>query len=821
MKIYLEVILPLYLPYTLTYSAEESLTSEIIIGKRVVVSLKTKFYTGIIYSVHPEPPARVEHIKDIEYIYDETPIVYPHQLVFWHWLSEYYMCSMGEVMSVALPNSLKLNSETLFSLVKDTYESQAWPDLSEKEKLLFALLENKSKVSGKEIQEYIQQKSIVTLIQKWMNLGVLRLQEDLTEKYTLKKSAFVELARNFSEEEISEIFKDLEKRSPKQLHILLHFIQLVQDPNWKNFSVHKSSLLKQSQASESALKSLEKKNIIKIVYKEESRLIVPLEEVIEIKTLNTLQQNAWQELHDAFEEKNVVLLHGVTSSGKTEVYIKEIELVIAQGKQVLFLLPEIALTTQMIQRLRKYFGEKIGVYHSRFNDKERAEIWHKQLSLLPHAIILGTRSSLFLPFQNLGLIIVDEEHEHSYKQASPAPRYNARDTAVLLARQMHAQVILGSATPSLESYYNAQTGKYALITMAERYHNTPLPNISLIDIKDLTRKKRMKTHFSDVLLGQIESTLAQKQKVILFQNRRGFALFMQCESCDFIEKCYQCDVSLTYHKQDNHLKCHYCGYTQAVEKACKGCGSYTLKIRGFGTEKVEEDLQTLFPNRNIARMDLDSTRGKNAFHQLIASFEKGDIDILVGTQMITKGLDFKNVGLVGVLNADNLIYFPDFRTTERSYQLMTQVAGRAGRNNQSAQVLIQTYTPNHPIFEKIISYDYLGLYHSECQERKKYHYPPFSRLIKITSRGKDDKSLELAAKKLVKKLKEHPHILVLGPEYPLIKRIKNWYAQEILIKVHKSDPLSESKPFILKTLREFFSQAEHKSLRYSIDVDPM
>lgn len=819
--IYIDVILPLHLPRPLTYWVDQAQHAEVEIGKRVVVSLKSKFYTGLVYAIHPFAPERIEHIKPIEYIFDEQPIVLPEQFRFWHWVSEYYMCSLGDVMSVALPSSLKLSSETVFELNKDVYEILVLEGLSDKERLLMTLLEGTKKASTKEIQDYLQQKTVLPILKKWMAQNVILIHEDITDKYRVKKAAFVEFFRAFTEEEMQAIFSSLEKRSPKQQQVLLKFIHCVQDANWIQYRVNKAFLLKQLEGGESALKALEKKNILRIIYQEESRLIAPQHEEHQPVTLNVGQEQALQEIKTGFQEKHVMLLHGVTSSGKTEVYVKLLEELIQQGKQALFLLPEIALTTQMIIRLRKHFGDAIGVYHSRFNDAERAEIWHKQLSPKPYSIILGTRSSLFLPFQNLALVIVDEEHETSYKQASPAPRYHARDSAIVLGLQMDAKIILGSATPSIDSYYNAQQGKYGLAHMSERYHQAHLPKISLIDIRKLTREKRMKSHFSDVLLQHMNETLARKQNIILFQNRRGFALFMQCESCDYIETCYQCDVSLTYHKHENHLKCHYCGYTKAVEKACRGCGSFTLKIRGFGTEKAEEELRVLFPDRKVARMDLDSTRGKHAFHRLIQEFEGGEIDILVGTQMITKGLDFKNVGLVGVLNADNLIHFPDFRTQERSFQLITQVAGRAGRHHEHAEVLVQTYSPKHPLFEKIMNYDYTGLYQEELRDRHAFQYPPFTRLIKITCRAKQEEILEKSALMLSQKLKQHAKLVVLGPEYPLIKRIKNYYLQEILIKLTKSESLTETKHALLQDLYEFFSLPSHKAVRYSIDVDPL
>ncbi len=816
----IQVILPLSLPSPLTYSVAPDLVNNLQIGQRVVVSLKqNKLYTAIVYKIHVEAQDHINPLP-IEYILDKEPVIQPLQLTFWDWMQQYYMCTPGDILSAALPNSLKLNSDTQIVLRK---ELEDYSELTDKEWMIYEyLLKNQKNSSITNIQHHLQQKNVLHWIEKLSEKKIIETHQRIIEKYKPQTKKYIKLHHSMREENaFQNIMGMLEKRSPKQMALCMLFIRECGSNNWFETEIEKKHLLQLSGFSENILQSLLKKNVFQEIEKQHSRLVITKNAQEQEIILRKAQEKALDEIHQAFNTHNTALLWGVTSSGKTELYIKYIENILSQQKQVLFLLPEIGLSTQMIDRLRKYFGNDVGIYHSKFSDAERAEIWKKQLSNTPYKIVLGTRSSIFLPFHKLGLIIVDEEHEYSYKQISPAPRYNARDSAIMLGNIHKAKVLLGSATPSLETFYQASQNKYGLIQLTERYHNTPLPNIECIDLKKYTKQKKMKSHFSEYLLEKMQETLHQNQKVILFQNRRGFATYIQCEACDHIEMCEQCDVSLTYHKHEHVLRCHYCGFTKKMEVACRHCGSFSLKIRGFGTEKIEDELHIFFPNARIDRMDLDTTRKKKAFENMLHRFDQEEIDILVGTQMITKGLDFKKVGLVSVLNADNLLYFPDFRTQERAFQLLIQVAGRAGRDDKPSNVYIQTYTIHHKLFEKIKNYDLEGMYAEELQERKNYFYPPYSRLIKITYLCKEIELLEKISKNHTITLKKTFDFPILGPEFPIIKRIKNNFQMETLIKLPKTSKLELYKNQLQKISREFFSIPENKKCRYIIDVDPL
>ncbi len=816
--IYIEVILPLSIPKTLTFKVPVAQKNQLELGKRVVVSIKkSKLYTGIIWKIYDEFTPEYE-IKEIEYIFDEIAIVNAKQRTLWQWMADYYLASLGEVMISALPAYLKLSSETTVILPNELVAA----DLSDKERMIYAFVKDKKSASTSDIQKYLQQKNVLPILKGLFEKGVLLIEEQLKDRYKIKQTAYVGFHPSILDDaDLEKIFQQLEKKAPKQVQILLFFVQQIKEGKWNEIEIKKSLLLKSTETSEAALQGLVQKNILQINYHRESRLVISKVSNHVFPVLSSDQNEALKKVQENWKKTDTVLLHGITSSGKTEVYIHLIQKELDAGKQVLFLLPEIGLTTQMIERLTRYFGADVGVYHSRFSDAERTEIWEKQMSLKPYKIILGTRSSLFLPFQDLGLIIVDEEQEYSYKQMSPSPRYHGRDSSVMLGQIHQAKVLLGSATPSFESFYNVQKGKYGMANLSVRFSQTKLPKIEIIDIKQATRKKQMRSHFSDVLLNQIKSTLEQKQKVILFQNRRGFSLFLQCDSCDHIEKCKNCDVHLTYHKSERKLKCHYCGYFLPADIACRSCGSVDIKVRGFGTEKVEEDLQIFFPEAKIQRMDLDTTRGKNAFQQIISDFESGEIDVLVGTQMVTKGLDFKEVGLVGILNADNLLNFPDFRTNERCFQLMTQVAGRAGRNGEEACVMIQTFTPHHPVFSKVIENDYLGIYEKEMEERFQYGYSPYVRMISLSLRCKSKDVLEKGADAFASLLRQHLKSLVLGPEFPYIERIKNLYQKNILIKVIDKNAVMQEKQTIKNIALSFSIDPKYRSIFISKDVDPL
>ncbi|MBI4645807.1 MAG: primosomal protein N', partial [Bacteroidia bacterium] len=753
--LYTDIILPLPLPKLYTYSVPEELYDNACSGKRTVVQFgKKKIYTGLIKNIHKNRPKEYE-TKDILTILDDTPIVNEIQLKFWQWISEYYLCSIGEVMKAALPSGLKLESETKVIFNPEFKHST---ELSPKEELIYTALENRKLLTIKEINDILEQKNSLPVIKSLLNKQAIYVEERLIEKYRPKYTTYIQLHNKYkNQEELHQIFDKLAK-APKQLELLMNYINYskyltLQEP----LKVSKDQLLETYPAGHQALPALVKKNIFVLDEVETGRIETSTDEIHKINELAGFQEDALNQIYKQFETKDVILLHGITSSGKTEIYIHLIKEYLEMGKQVLYLLPEIALTAQIINRLKKVFGNKAGIYHSRFSDSQRVETWNAVLnknSVINYQLILGARSSLFLPYDNLGLVIVDEEHENTYKQYDPSPRYHARDAAIMLARLHNAKTLLGTATPSIESYYNAQNAKYGLVELKQRYKEIKLPEIFLADTREAYRKKKMLSHFSPLLLEKIEQALSKKEQIILFQNRRGFSPYVECNMCNWIPKCEHCDVSLTYHKYLNQLVCHYCGYTCPVLVACKACGSTNLQTRGFGTEKVEDEIAIFFPNARIARLDLDTTRSRKIYEKILNDFENRAIDILVGTQMITKGLDFDNVSIVGIMNADNMLNFPDFRAFERSFQLMAQVSGRAGRKHKQGEVIIQTGNPNHPVIQDVISNHYAHLYLTQLTERKQFNYPPFYRLIEIILKHKKTVRLNPAAHQLTIELKK-------------------------------------------------------------------
>ena len=700
---FVDVILPLPLKQLFTYGIPGNLLNEIKVGKRVIVQFGSrKIYTAIVYSIHQNAPKEYQ-TKDIVSVLDENPIANEQQLKLWQWIAKYYMCSVGEVFKAALPSGLKLESET-----KVIYNPQ---DIDQKkfnstETLVLDFLADKNIASITEISSALNRKDSLPVIKSLLDKKAVILEEKLRENYKPKTESYIKLDNSITtKSQLNEIFDSL-SRAPKQLHILMSYIKLSGSfMNSKTIDVSKKQLIEDSKSSSAIIKSLVERNILSEYDKTISRLNESVVDQIEIKELSEAQQKAHDEIKEQYKEKNVVLLHGVTSSGKTEIYIHLIKEQIEKGKQVLYLLPEIALTAQIINRLKSVFGNRVGIYHSKFSDSERVEVYQnilKQDTEKKYDVILGVRSSLFLPYSNLGLIIVDEEHENTYKQYDPAPRYNARDCSIVLAQMHQAKVLLGTATPSIESYFNSKANKYGLVQLNTRFQNIKLPEIQLVDILRAKKRKEMKSHFSPTLLDGIKDSLAMNEQVILFQNRRGFAPYLECDMCGWIPYCTNCDVSLTYHRHKNELVCHYCGYTIRSPKTCKACGNTAVQTRGFGTQKIEDEIKIFFPEAIVARMDLDSTRSKNAYLNIISGFEDGKIDILIGTQMVSKGLDFDNVSLVGILNADNMLNYPDFRAFERSYQLMAQVSGRAGRKNKQGKVIIQSSNPEHPILQFVL-----------------------------------------------------------------------------------------------------------------------
>lgn len=820
--LFVDIILPLSIPNTYTYRVPFELNRQIDPGKRVIVPFgKSKFYTGIVLNVHENVPKEYQ-VKYIEGVLDDHPIVVNKQFKLWEWISNYYMSPIGDVMNAALPANLKLASETKVSLHPEFTGDKS--QLNDHEHTIIDALQVQDELTLKEISDLISIKTVQPLVKRLIEQKIVIVSEELNAKYSPRYQAFVEISELITRsEKLENILNELEadKRNEKQVDALLKVVDLTKWTEQNQNPVTKKILL-EAGVSESALHTLEKKGFINIFNAEISRLTAKLKESKELKQLSVSQNKALNEIENYFEEKDVVLLHGVTSAGKTEIYVSLIQKVLEEGKQVLFLLPEIALTTQLISRLQAYFGDLVGVYHSRFNQNERVEIWNEVLKNTgKYRVIVGARSSVFLPFQKLGLVIVDEEHENSYKQYDPAPRYNGRDTAIVLAQLHQAKVLLGSATPSIESYYNAKENRYGLVELTERFGGVMLPEIQCADLVKELKQKTMKSHFSSLLIEAMEEAFKNKEQVILFQNRRGYSPLWSCEMCAWTPKCKNCDVSLTYHKSSNVLKCHYCGYFLSPPASCGGCGSIKLKMLGFGTEKIEDELAIIFPGIKIQRMDLDSTRAKNAYQKIIEDFEKREVDVLVGTQMVTKGLDFDNVALVGILNADQMLNFPDFRSFERSYQLMSQVAGRAGRKSKRGKVIIQTYDPHHWIIQKVMAHDYSGMFKQEILERKNFHYPPFFRMIGIHLKDKNNDKVEMASVVLAKSLKAHFGDRILGPESPTISRIKNYFLKDIHLKFEREASPKKIKEILHQEIENILAQHDFRSVRIDVDVDPI
>ena len=812
---YIDVILPIPLKQTFTYSVNKDEAGFLKQGHRVAVPFgKSKVYTAIVYQVHDQAPEGYK-TKSIDQILDQTPIITPQQIKHWQWMASYYMCTLGEIVKAALPSAFLLESETVVSLCVNAAVDPA--KISDAAYLVIEALQQRSPLHINDVRAVLDSTQVVKVLKDLLDLGVIEVQEEMYEQYTPKLKKYIKVASLYQEQEqLSGLLESL-SRAPKQKEILLQLFSL-QAQTKKAVGV--TSFQKVSGAGPGAIKALVKKGILEEFYLKKDRIDYKGDAPQSIMDLSDAQQQAYKEINTSFKEQDVVLLHGVTASGKTEIYIKLIEQQLSSDKQVLFMLPEIALTTQLISRLQYYFGEKIGVYHSKYSVNERVELWNNVLQNKAKAqIIIGARSSLFLPFSNLGLIVVDEAHEPSFKQYNPAPRYHARDSAIVLARIHQGKLLMGSATPSLESYHNAKEGKYGLVSLNKRFGNIKMPTIELIDIKEKHKKKKMTGHFSDRLLEEIKVSLSNNQQIILFQNRRGFSPIVECKTCGSSPQCPNCDVSLTFHKYKNQLRCHYCGHNTPMQQSCMACGLETLDSKGFGTEQIETELVALFPDHTVARMDQDTTRGKHAYKKLIDRLENLEIDILIGTQMLAKGLDFRNVGLVGVMNADNLLNFPDFRAHERSFQLLLQVAGRAGRTKEQGRVLIQTYNPDHTILQQVSVNGYQEMYRVQTQERYDFKYPPFYRTIKITFKDRNLQKVESGAQWYAMALKQHLQDNVLGPEAPAVARVRNQYITGVLVKIPKNQSLQNTKNYIANVQRSFNAAKQFSSIRVTIDVD--
>lgn len=826
-----DILLPLPLRGTFTYRIPQELNGRLAFGMRVVVPFgKNKLYSGLIVKVHRNVPNQV-NVKYVLDAVDAQPVISEKQFSLWKWMSDYYLCTLGEVMSCALPAALKLAGETQVQFHPD-YDGDL-SSLTENEIKIAEILVHHPSVTISELSKLVQISKVIPLVKSLVEKQVLVTDEEIRDRYKPKKEVYLSFAESFQQEKkLYAILDEFEKnkRTVKQSEVILAMLVIMQKNGKANdFSqrVKKSELLSNERVSSSSLQKLLEKGILVAQEVVMSRLTDydASSDAANIE-LSEAQQTAVEQINQQFEKFPVALLHGVTGSGKTEIYIKLIDKVLKEGKQVLYLLPEIALTSQIVNRLRKYFGDKVGVYHSRFNEYEKVEIWervlktdHVQSGAGKFQLILGARSSLLLPFHNLGLIIVDEEHDQSYKQMDPAPRYNARDCAIILSHIHQCKTLLGTATPSLETFYNVRNKKYGYVSLTKRYAQSVLPDVWVVNMVDATRRRELHGVFSQFLIDKMSAALEKKEQIILFQNRRGFSLRMFCNSCQTSPTCKFCDVTLAYHKRSNLLKCHYCGYAIEVPRTCPTCQSADIEMKGFGTEKIEEELAELFPNAVVQRMDLDTTRSKTAYQKIISDFEQHKTDILVGTQMVTKGLDFDRVSVVGVLGADNLISYPDFRSFERAFQLMAQVGGRAGRKDVPGAVVIQSYQPDHPALKYVVRNDFAAMYNSQIAERAQFSYPPICRLIKLTLKYKEEEFLNEATQALAVALRQKFPQWVLGPEFPLVARIQTYYLKDIWVKFPKDEHLAQYKQELDALIWRFRTETKYKSVHVVINVD--
>ena len=828
--LFIDVIVPLSVPNKFTYRIPKEMNEDISVGKRVIVQFgKSKFYTAVVYHIHSNPPKDYT-AKYIETILDDEPIVTASQLQLWDWISHYYVCNPGDVMNAALPSGLKLSSTSHITLNPDfNLDEMPYEYFTAKEHSVLEALQVNASLSFEDVSVMLSLKAIQVFINRLIKKGAIVIYEEIKDKYKPKLVSYIGVHADLLQDEhqLKEVLDGLEKKAFKQAEVLLLMLHLLKaDESAKQLGLVKKSILLKT-VDTAVIKSLVKKNILTETEIETSRLLFDHKDKT-YKALNEFQLKAVEEIEEQFDSKQAVLLHGVTGSGKTEIYADLIHKTIAEGKQVLYLVPEIALTTQLISRIRAVFGNTVGIYHSKFSENERVEIWnsilheHKgSLDSKHFNIVLGTRSALFLPFTNLGLIIIDEEHDNSYKQQDPAPRYHARDAAMYLAGLHKAKVLLGTATPSFESYYNALHQKFGLVRIAERFGNASLPETVICDLRKETQQQQNKSIFSHQLVNAITEALTKKEQVILFQNRRGFAPYTECSACHWIPHCTHCDVALIYHKQTNKLSCHYCGYTMQPPTSCHACGNNNLKYKGFGTEKIEEEIEILFPTAKVARMDLDTTRSKYAYKQLIDEFELGNIDILVGTQMVTKGLDFDNVSVVGVLNVDSVLNFPDFRSFEKAYQLIVQVSGRAGRKQKKGTVYIQTNQPEHEVINHVLADNYLQFYQSQINEREQFHYPPFTRVIELSVVSKDITVVNDMAEQLAVQLKPLFGGMLLGPEFPLIAKIKDQYHKRILLKINRDYSPTQVRNLLKQEIDTLQYNNKKSIYRLQVDADPV
>ena len=821
MNAFADVVLPLPLYKYFTYRIPSDWQVALQPGSRVVVPFgRKKYYTAIVVRLHDVMPQGYE-VKEILSILDDRPVLRRPQLQFWEWIADYYLCSVGDVYKAALPSGLKLESETTVTLNPD-FEEPDDDRLKEREWMLLTALSKKSRMTVQELEKESGMHNLLPTLRLLLEREAVFVSEQIKAHYRPKTEAYVRLTFAPGDEAALHRAFERVKQAKKQEVMLLSFLDLsLFMQRGKLREVSRKSLLDRSGVSSAILGAMVEKGIFEVYKKEISRFDTTALPVSEIAPLSELQQAAYRQILDSFKEHAVTLLHGVTSSGKTEIYAHLIQRVLCEGRQVLYLVPEIALTTQLTNRLRKMFGDKLMIYHSKFSDNERVEIWNTLLDDRSPRIVLGVRSSIFLPFADLGLVIVDEEHETSYKQYDPAPRYHARNAAIMLASMHGAKTLLGTATPAIETYFNARQGKYGLVELKKRFNDVELPEIVPVDVKEMRKKNRMQGNFTPELLNRMQAALQEGEQVILFQNRRGFAPMVECKQCAWIPKCEHCDVTLTYHKRYNQLTCHYCGYTYEIPRVCPACGQPTIGVMGFGTERIEEDIARHFPDVPVSRMDFDTTRSRNAYEQIIDDFSKGKNKILIGTQMITKGLDFDHVSVVGILSADLMMNFPDFRAHERAFQMMEQVSGRAGRKNKKGVVVLQTSDPSAPLIRQVIAHDYEGMYTRQLAERKSFFYPPYTRLIYIYLKHRDETLLQELAVRYTSALRDVFGSRVLGPDNPPVARIQSLYIRKVVLKMELAASMSRVKEILRQIYENMLVDDRFKSLLLYYDVDPL
>ncbi len=816
---YAEVILPLPLYSTFTYSIPDGLKDSVGIGFRVLVPFgRKKFYTGIVTQIHNQQPGNYE-VKDIVAVLDNNSILRHPQLKFWQWISDYYLCAIGEVYKAAVPAGMKVESETRVSANPEYIDTDG--SLTERETVIYDMLLTKDYLTPADIAKATGYKNVETTVADLINREAIFITEKIVDNYRPKTEVCVRLkAEQGDNNTVQEFFLKV-KQAKKQEAALLAYLDMSE---WMKHEplkeVTKDALIKRADASLPILHAMVGKGIFSLYKKEINRFELDVNGKTSLNPLSEPQQEAYTKIKECFDTKDIVLLHGVTSSGKTEVYTHIIDDVLQQGKQALYLVPEIALTAQLTQRLHKNFGNRLLIYHSKFSDNERVDIWKRLLTNDEPCVVIGVRSSVFLPFNNLGVIIVDEEHETSYKQQDPAPRYNARDAAIVLAKMHNAKILLGSATPSITTYYKAETGKFGLVNLTTRFEGVELPEVRIIDTKLARKHKEMKGAFSRELIDECNAAIQRNEQAIIFQNRRGFAPMVRCKECAWMPKCENCDVTLTYHKHINLLTCHYCGYTIPLPNICPACKQPTIEVLGYGTERIEDDIEKYFPEAKVARMDLDTTRSKYSYDKIIESFSNHKTQILIGTQMVTKGLDFGGVSIVGIVNADTMINFPDFRSHERAFNMMEQVAGRAGRRQKQGIVCIQTSSPENPVIKFVVNHDYEGFYKSELEERRRYNYPPFSRIINIYIKHRDDNSLTEMSVRFSNMLRQVFGKRVLGPEPPTIARIQQLYIRQIVLKVEETASMPKVKQILRMIYEQSLSDPRMKRAIVYYDVDP-